>query len=216
MYNAPAVTGHDPEEHHRRSIRLPGYDYAQAGSYFVTIVTQGRECLFGMVIGGEMQLNDAGRMVEDAWAQIGGRFVNVEPDEHIVMPNHFHGILIIADVGASPVGARLVGGSPVGAPLVGAPGSSTRDDPTADRTGNPPLGDIIGAFKSITTVQYIHGVRNLGWPVFNKRLWQRNYYEHIIRDDRGLDNVRQYLFDNPTRWSEDAENTDRNTSPETQ
>ena len=93
-----------PTRHHRRSIRLRGYDYARAGAYFITIVTEGRECLFGQVAGGEMRLNDAGRMLWDEWKALAHRFPSVELDEFVVMPNHVHGIVRI--VGASLVDAH--------------------------------------------------------------------------------------------------------------
>ena len=92
----------DPEKHHRRSIRLKGYDYAQAGAYFVTICTQHRACLFGEVVNGQMQLNDAGRFVEQCWLDIPHHFPHVELEAFVVMPNHVHGIIVITD----PVGAK--------------------------------------------------------------------------------------------------------------
>ena len=102
----------------RRSIRLKGYDYSQAGAYFVTIVTQDRACLFGEVVDGEMGLNDAGRMVEKWWAELHHKFPNVQTDEFVIMPNHFHGIIMIM---SNPVGADLcvcpVLGAHAGAPL---------------------------------------------------------------------------------------------------
>jgi REP element-mobilizing transposase RayT len=178
-----------PKRHNRRSIRLCGYDYAQAGAYFVTIVTQGRECLFGQVVGGEMRLNDAGRMMWDEWKALGQRFPSVELDEFVVMPNHIHGIVRIVE--ASVVDAHD------GATTRGA---TTRDAPTSDAHDGaitngattrdaPTLGDIVGAFKSITTNEYIRGVKTLGWISFPGRLWQRNYYEHIVRDGASLDRI---------------------------
>ncbi|MEW6232067.1 MAG: transposase [Chloroflexota bacterium] len=142
----PMEDGHayDPHRHHRRSTRLPGYDYGQPGAYFVTIVAQDRARLSGEVLDGEMRLNDEGRMVGRQWRSLPEWFRMVELDTYIVMPNHFHAILIIQ--------------------------------------GAPEVGYIVGAFKFITTVEYIHGVNELGWPPFRGRLWQRNYYEHIIRD----------------------------------
>ena len=89
MYNMK----HDPDKHHRRSIRLKGYDYSQAGAYFVTICTQDRECLFGDIVDGEMRLNDAGHMVRDVWHKIPEHFPYADIDEFVVMPNHFHGII---------------------------------------------------------------------------------------------------------------------------
>ena len=98
----------DPKKHHRRSIRLPGYDCAQAGAYFITIVAQGRECLFGQVVSGEMRLNDAGRMTWGEWRALGDRFPAVELDEFVVMPNHVHGIVRIVD-GATTRDAPTLG-----------------------------------------------------------------------------------------------------------
>jgi len=184
---------YDPTIHHRRSIRLRGYDYAQAGAYFVTICVQGRECLFGQIVNARMVLNDAGRMVQAQWEQLPERFNTIELDIHIVMPNHFHGIVIITN----PVGAGLV---PAPAPAP-APGATTRVAPTGPR--RPTLGDIIGAFKSLTTNAYIRGVREYGWPPFDKRLWQRNYYEHIIRDAADLERIREYIANNPAKWPDD-------------
>jgi len=180
------MTKYNPEKHHRRSIRLKGYDYTQPGVYFVNICVQNRECLFGTIVGGEMRLNDAGRMLQATWEQMPQRFPTIKLDTYVVMPNHFHAIVII-----------------VGAPLVGAQlGAGTRPAPTA----NPSLSGVIGAFKSITTNKYIHQVHNLNWPLFHKRLWQRNYYERIVRNERELDAIRQYIRDNPARWAEDMEN----------
>jgi len=113
----------DPALHQRRSIRLQGFDYSQPGAYFVTIVTQGRECMFGEVMDGKMRLNDAGRMVERWWGELGNRFPRVMPDAHVVMPNHFHGIVMIAGDGNA-----YVEGAHTGAPL----------PPTA-------AGDVVGA-----------------------------------------------------------------------
>ena len=86
---------YDHDRHHRRSIRLEGYDYAQPGAYFVTICTQGRTCMFGDVAEGEMVLNDAGCMVQRWWSELPQKFPLVKTDEHVVMPNHFHGIIVI-------------------------------------------------------------------------------------------------------------------------
>ncbi len=117
------------------------------------------------------------------------------------MPNHVHGLIAIVD---STVGASLVGAQPKGTDAhrhVPPPSkrASTRDAPTP----SPPLGDIIGAFKSITTVQYTRGVVGAGWLRFNKRLWQRNYYEHVLRGRRDLERIRRYVAKNPARWHHD-------------
>jgi putative transposase len=181
---------YDPNRHHRRSIRLKGYDYSQAGAYFITLCTQDRACLFGKVVNGEMRLNDAGRMVLAEWHRLPERFPQVVLDAFVVMPNHVHGILVITDP-ASTVGA------------------TTRVAPTRVA---PTVGNIIGAFKSRVTVEYIRGVKTSGWPPFRGRLWQRNYYEHIIRNERALNAIRRYILENPLRWHLDRENPARTAS----
>jgi putative transposase len=215
------VSRYNPDKHHRRSIRLKGYDYAQAGAYFVTICAQNRECLFGGVVNGRMVLNDAGRMVQTEWEQLRERFPTVELDAHVVMPNHFHAVVIITDSNdAVSVGAGLVP-APDGATTRVAPTgtggadgyrvapTTTRVAPTDVDTRHPTLGDIVGAFKSLTTNAYIRGVRELGWPPFDKRLWQRNYYERIVRNEGELNRIRRYIENNPANWETDEENPDR-------
>ena len=151
----------------RHSIRLKGYDYSQAGGYFVTIVAQLRAALFGEIRGGEMILNDAGRMVETVWDTLPARFPNIELDIFQIMPTHFHSIIIIHE----PVGAGLVPA------LALVPAQYLEPIPQSRATTRvaPTLGDIVGAFKSITTHAYIQGVDESNWPQFHKRLWQRNY-----------------------------------------
>ena len=377
---------YDPNRHHRRSIRLKGYDYSQAGAYFITICTQDRACLFGKVVNGEMRLNDAGRMVLAEWNMLPERFPHVVLDAFVVMPNHVHGIVVITNpatddtattaptivgtglvpvpnagtmgavpnagtmgavpnagtmgaapdagtmgaapnagamgaapnagtmgaapddgtmgavpdagtMGAAPNAgtmgaapdARTMGAAPnagtmgaapddgamgaapdtgmmgaapndgmmgaapdagattrvaptavtivgtglvpvpddgatiVGTGLVPVPddGATTRVAPTvgdivAPTVGDivaPTVGDIVGAFKSRVTVEYIRGVKTSGWPPFRGRLWQRNYYEHIIRNERALNAIRQYIIENPRRWQMDRENEAR-TAPD--
>ena len=145
----------------RRSIRLSSYDYSQAGVYFVTVVTQDRDCRFGEVRDCEMWLNNAGKIVAEVWNGLPARFPGLAIDGFVVMPNHIHGILEINDVGAPLVGA-----------LVDSPATSSKDNGATTRVA-PTLGAIIGAYKSLTTLQYIRGVRNEGWPAFQGRLWQR-------------------------------------------
>lgn len=183
----------DPEAHRRRSIRLKGYDYSRVGAYFVTVCTQDRACLFGNVVDGEMLMNDAGRMVRAEWLALVARFPSIGLDAFVVMPNHVHGIIVIAE---DPVGAGLVP-----APAPACSWATTRVVPT--------VGDIVGAFKSVTTVVYTRGVRQTGWTPFRGRLWQRNYYEHIIRSEQSLDRIRQYIVGNPLRWHLDRENPER-------
>jgi putative transposase len=165
---------YSPEIHHRRSIRLKGYDYSQAGLYFITACTQHRQCLFGRVAKGEMVMNDAGEMVTQQWHDLRNRFNQIELHEFIVMPNHCHGIIEIT----------------VGVPLVG-----TLTDMT--------VGNIVGAFKSLTTNAYIKGVSQLNWEALNGKLWQRNYYERIIRNQEAYLRISRYIQTNPLRWQKD-------------
>lgn len=170
------MSAYDPAVHHRRSIRLSGYDYSRQGMYFITICAQDRACLFGEIADGIMHLSNVGMMVQATWDEIPQHYPDVEFDAFVVMPNHVHGIVAIMG-----------------------------NDYPAGRS----LADVASAFKSLTTRRYADGVRNLDWPPFRGRLWQRNYYEHIIRDDGSLDRIRQYILDNPNRWEEDQLHPDR-------
>lgn len=188
----------------RKPLRLAGYDYAQAGAYFVTIVTQGRTLLFGEIVQDEMRLNAAGNMTEKIWQSLRERFPTVELGEYVVMPNHFHAVIIL--VGAGLVPARHGRGPSMNEESdasggVDVTGATTRVAPTG-----PTLGQIIGAFKSITTHEYIVGVKTLGWPAFDKSIWQRNYYEHIIRSEDAAQRIALYIESNPARWADDKEN----------
>jgi REP element-mobilizing transposase RayT len=186
----------DLDRAHRRSIRLKGYDYALAGAYFVTISMQDRGCVFGDVVAGVVRLNEAGQMVSTEWDALLGRFPGVDLDAFVVMPNHIHGIIVFA--------TRVS----VGAPLVGAQGVAPNRviDNRATTRVAPTLGDVVGAFKSRVTVEYTRGVKTKGWPTFRRRLWQRNFYEHIIRNEASLNHIRQYILDNPARWAFDRDN----------
>lgn len=184
---------YNPTIHHRRSIRLKGYDYSQNGAYFVTICTQNRECLFGKIMDGKMVLNDAGKIIQTEWEKLPQQFQNIELDVFVVMPNHFHGIVVIqnendVDVGGPLVGTQNGNGQPQGIA------------PTDKKT----IGDIIGAFKSLTTNEYIRGVKNGKFPPFEKQIWQRNYHEHIIRNEQSLDKIREYIMYNPQKWQNDV------------
>ena len=147
-------------------------------------------------------MNEIGEMVEGCWLDLSRHYPMIDLDEFIIMPNHIHGIIIITD---EPVRPSVVVDQPeagVGATLVvDQSGAGTRPAPT-----NPTLGDMMMAFKSITTHEYIIGVKQSGWPPFEKRIWQRNYYEHIIRSEEELLRVRDYINGNPLRWDLDEEN----------
>lgn len=181
--------------HRRRSIRLPGYDYALAGAYFVTLTAQGQSALFGEIIGGEMRANDAGQMVARWWAELSHRFTEVETDVYTVMPNHFHGIVVINEPDAPPY--------PVGADLCVCPNMDGNKE--GGHVG-PPLPTLIQWFKTMTTNEYMRCVKSKSWPPFERRLWQRNYYEHIIRNEDSLNRIRAYISNNPAQWLNDKEN----------
>ena len=168
-------------EPRRRGLRLRHYDYASAGWYFVTVCTAGRVSLFGEIVRGAMQLNEAGRAIAEAWTALPARFPRVDVDAFVVMPNHLHGILAFEAHGEEVAG--------------------------------PPLGEVVGAFKSVTTVEYGRGVRAAGWSAYRARLWQRNYFEHVIRDERSLEQIRQYIIDNPLQWDLDHENPAATATP---
>ena len=198
---------YDPQRHRRRSIRWHGYDYAQPGSFFVTICVQHRTCLFGEVVNGDVRLNDAGRTVEWWWAELPARLPDIETDAFVVMPNHIHGIVTILPNDPSDNAAFEAngpgedGGRHPGLPLRSA---SVGAGPGA----RPPvaLPDIVHWFKTKTTDDYIRGVKQERWPPFPGRLWQRNYYDRVIRDDRELERIRHYISENPMHWSTDPEN----------
>jgi len=169
----------DPKRHHRRSIRLPRHDYTSAGAYFVTLVTVDRDCLF-----------DDPRhraIAERCWLALPRHFLHTALDAWIVMPNHLHGIVVLQD-----------------------PPEAAHRGPTLDRTRPRPglqpgsLGTVVGTFKSVTARRINRLRRTPSFPV-----WQRNYYERIVRDERELQHIRAYITANPTRWNLDRENPDR-------
>lgn len=167
----------------------------------MTIVAQGRQSFFGKIIGAEMFLNDAGRMIVTVWESLPERFIDIELGAFIVMPNHFHAVLYIVEAGFIPA---LHGRDSSMMDVVGATGAIHVTGATTRVV--PTLGQIIGAFKSITAHEYIKSVDGLGWPRFDKRLWQRNYYEHIIRSAAEAERIHQYIEANPARWDDDNEN----------
>ena len=165
----------------------------QEGVYFITVCAQDRQCLFGEVVDGEIRLNDTGRMVQAVWEELSIHYPGVEGDGFVVMPNHFHGIIVIADV---TVGADL---------RVGPNSEGAHPTHQGAHTGAP-LPTVVQWFKTMTTNEYMRGIKTFGWTPFPGQLWQRNYYEHIVRDDVSLNRIRQYILDNPARWEFDREN----------
>jgi putative transposase len=192
-----------PDKHHRHSIRLQGYDYSSQGLYFVTICTYQRECLFGEIIAGKMELSEVGRVVAEEWQMSSQIRQEIELDVWVIMPNHIHGIVLISNV---DVGAN--GGSPH-AGLAGINRSELPDlhyekranshSPLRGISMKPrSLSSLMAGFKSATTKR-INLLRDApGMPV-----WQRNYYEHIIRNKESLRVIREYVRQNPLVWDVD-------------
>lgn len=191
---------YDPARHHRRSIRLKGYDYTQPGAYFITLCTQNREHLFGAVVEGEMRLNAWGKIAREEWFTTARLrpYVRLDEREFVVMPNHVHGIIWIVD--DDDDGDNVGGNTIVGAQRRCAPTVATTTIQSINVAPGS-LGAIVRAFKSAVT-QRINAARGTpGAPV-----WQRNYYERIVRDETALANIRAYILANPLRWTGDREN----------
>lgn len=195
---------YDPRIHHRRSIRLYGYDYSKSGFYFVTLCCQDKAHLFGHIENGEMKLNDPGKMVEEWYFKLESKYPDKKCHEMVVMPNHMHFILENApDGGGAPVRASLRGRPVPGrAPDAAVPPIAPHYGPE-NHQFNSPLGQAVGWLKTMTTNAYIRGVKSNGWQPFNRRVWQRNYFERIIWTDKAYRNISQYIIDNPKNWNSD-------------
>jgi putative transposase len=173
----------------RRSIRLQGYDYAQAGAYVITVCTAARRCCLCDIAGTAVNLTQAGRIVAEEWARTAELRSEVSLDEFVVMPNHVHGIVVLSPtVGAT---RRVALGRGSASPL---------------RSGASPgsLGAIVGQFKA-ASARRINALRGTNGQMF----WQRGFYEHVIRNQADLEAVRTYIADNPLQWALDRENPER-------
>jgi len=181
---------------HRRSIRLPGFDYSQGGAYFVTICSYNRECLFGEIVDGEMRLNETGEMVASCWEELPNHFPGLTTETFIVMPNHVHCVVMFEndppDVGATHA-------SPSGhvRPGVGATHASPSWENGPKKRS---LGAVIGSFKAAATRHINKNSQTPGLPV-----WQRNYHEHVVRDEEELAIILEYIENNPLKWELDEE-----------
>jgi len=178
----------------RRTIRIRDYDYTQGGAYFITICTRDRECLLGKVVNGMVQLNETGRLVESVWLQTATVRPDIELDAYVVMPNHFHAVFFIHESPGVPGATRRV--APTKKPFPSA-GKSCR--PAGPKPKS--VGAIIGQFKSLVTKRI-----NLTHQHLDGSVWQRNYYEHVIRDEESLNRIREYIATNAQRWDLDREN----------
>ena len=184
-------------ERSRRPMRLKGWDYRTPGAYFVTICTHRRACLFGEIAGDAMQLNEHGDIAAICWEAIPAHYAMAQIDEFVIMPNHMHGIVFILPSEMDD-GHDMVVGARHAVPLHASPG----DD--AGRFGQPDpesLSTIIRSYKSFVTRRINQHRHTPGACV-----WQRGYYDHIIRDDVNLGAVRRYIRDNPLQWALDREN----------
>ncbi|MBI5570546.1 MAG: transposase [Desulfomonile tiedjei] len=179
----------------RRTIRLKGYDYSRPGAYFVTICTVHKQSIFGRVASGDMMLNALGHMVRKTWKQIPVHCSGTSLDEFVVMPNHLHGIIILE-------GAHVLSGadSLTRAASLQEDGQARGPAPTATLPG------VIHHFKSFTTRLYVEHDAPPIWGISGRRLWHRNYFEHIIRNGASLNRIREYIASNPSRWELDREN----------
>jgi REP element-mobilizing transposase RayT len=203
---------YNQQKHHRQSIRLHQYDYSWPGAYFVTICVREKECMLGEIIDGEMQLSEWGRIIHEFWDAIPVHFPNVSIADRVTMPNHGHAIIKIGHDRRGAVAAPMVA-----APTVAARNDAMSDDTalhggsmrgeTGEETGEetsplrPTLGQIVAYYKNQTTKR-INELRGTPGVPF----WQRNYWEHVVRDEIDLNRIRQYIENNPLRWHEDQLN----------
>lgn len=164
----------------RKPLRLREYDYSQSGYYFITICTQNRACLFGKIINDEMNLNEQGKIAQEEWHKTAMIRKNITLDVFIVMPNHIHGIIVIDDETRRGTARRALPNRRFGF-------SQSNTIPT-----------IIGAYKSAVTKR-INQMQGFS----SRSVWQRNYYEHIIRNEKSLEEIRDYIIYNPLNWEKD-------------
>ena len=210
---------YDPKIHHRRSIRLQGYDYPQNGAYFITLCAQDRKPIFGKIVNGEMQLSPFGVIVRDEWLKTSEMRKNIEMDEFIVMPNHFHGIIVIddGDIGRDALPRvqdkeestgtlDLLGTGTLDLLSTGTLQRAPTSAPTREQFGKPTsntIPTIIRGFKAAVTKQINTIQINAGKYNLPERIWQKNYYEHVIRNEVSLNKIREYIINNPLNWKED-------------
>jgi REP element-mobilizing transposase RayT len=180
---------YDPQKHHRQSIRLRQYDYAWPGAYFVTLCVREKECVLGEIVDGEMHLSEWGYIVHEFWDAIPVHFPNVSIDDRVTMPNHGHAIINIDHARRGAVAA------PTNATL----NNGEKGEGTSPL--RPTLGQIVAYYKYQTTKR-INVLRGMSGVPF----WQRNYWEHVVRDEIDLNRIRQYIENNPLRWHEDQLN----------
>jgi REP element-mobilizing transposase RayT len=199
-------------------MRLQGYDYSRSGLYFLTIVVQNRLHLFGEIhpnghpVLPVMILNDAGNMVEKWYHEIENKFPDKRCHQMVVMPNHFHCIIENMEMPTTNRDAHV---PPTDAHVPHNDGRphSNDDNPKYgihNKRYGTSIGDVMDWFKTMTTNEYIRGVKNNHWRRFDGKLWQRNYYDHIIRNDHAFQKISHYIINNPLKWNDDTFNNDNN------
>jgi REP element-mobilizing transposase RayT len=169
---------YNPDIHHRQSIRLKNYDYSQAGAYFITICTHQKQCLFGNIKNGRMRLNHLGAIADQYWQQIPEHFPNTALDIYIIMPNHLHGILWIIE--------------------------SDKNEENPRKFGNivkRSISSMMRSYKAVVTKEIKKACNLQG----RYSIWQKRYYDQIIRSEKMLNNIRQYILENPINWDRDEE-----------
>jgi putative transposase len=180
------------KENGRKNMRLQGYDYSRAGLYFLTIVVQNRLNLYGHIKNWKMILNDAGQMIEKWYREIENKYPDKNCHEMVVMPNHFHCIIENMEMDAH------------------GPNNPENDVNNKYGLHNKKIGATISGvmdwFKTMTTNEYIRGVKNNNWNRFEGKLWQRNYYDHIIRNGSDYERISSYIIENAERWENDKFN----------
>ena len=194
---------YNPKIHHRRSIRLKGYDYSKEGAYFITICCHDKVCRFGKIINHEsyadaqMELNEYGMIAYNEWLKLPERFSNFDLDVFQIMPNHIHGIIILNNT--------FTNSETVGARFTRAPYSGDDIDNRARvnraPTPNATIGDIVGAYKSLVVNACLKIYKSKN-EIMGK-FWQRNYYEHIIPDEQSYQTISNYIINNPAKWNDD-------------
>lgn len=195
---------YNPNLHHRRSIRLKGYDYSQAGAYFITICCHNRKCLFGEIAVGTglapalMTLNKFGQIAYNEWIKLTERFENFELDVFQIMPNHIHGIIVLNNVGTTLAVTQNNGNNQtdIGADIVSNIRAGASPAPT-----NATISDIVGAYKSLVANGCLEIYKSKNETM--GKLWQRNYHEHIIRNEQSYQTISNYIINNPAKWNGD-------------
>lgn len=195
--------------HHRKSIRLKGYDYSQVGLYFITICCQNRICRFGNIKNDEMILNEYGQIAYNEWIKLSERFPQIKLDVFQIMPNHMHGIIVLHDipVGAGFTPAQIINEPPaqnkMAIPNEIVPQNET--DIRATARVSPTVSDIVGSYKSLVANGCLNICKSKNEMM--GKLWQRNYYEHIIRDEKSYSCISEYIINNPVKWIGDTFNS---------